>query len=253
MDPAPEPFRALAAREGLAELGARYGLGADAVERLEVFARLLSGDPLAPTSVRDPARVLEDHLADSLIALELECVRSATSAVDIGSGAGLPGLPLAITLPRCSFILLESSSRKCSFLHRAIDACSVDNAEVVQARAEEWEAGLGWCDVALVRAVGRLDVVLEYAAPLMRVGGWLVAWRGQRDPEAEVEAEIAAVELGLQPEQGRRVLPYEGARQRHLHLFSKVRDTPSRFPRRPGMATKRPLGISGARGRRSTR
>jgi 16S rRNA (guanine527-N7)-methyltransferase len=240
-------------RLAVAGLAGRYDLAGDAVRRLEVFAELLATDPAAPTAVREPRRVLEDHLADALVGLELECVRSATSAVDVGSGAGLPGVPLAIARPSCSFALLESSARKCAFLARAIDEASLANARVVHARAEEWEAGLGQFDLAVARAVARPDVVLEYAAPLLALGGWLVVWRGRRDTQAEVEGERAASILGFSAEGIRRVKPYVQAESRYLHLFSKVRETPSTFPRRAGMAAKRPLGRSGAGGRRLTR
>jgi 16S rRNA (guanine527-N7)-methyltransferase len=139
-------------------------------------------------------------------------------------------------------VLLETSGRKCSFIRRAVDVCSLSNVEVVHARAEAWEPGLGRFDLALVRAVSGLGVVVEYAAPLLKVGGALVAWRGQRDPEAEFEAGRAAKALGLEAREIRHVAPFPGAQHRHLHLFSKVRDTPPRFPRRSGQAAKRPLG-----------
>jgi len=241
MDPTSEDLPSQVIRRGVAELAARYDLPDGAAGQLQTLARLLA-DPRAPSALRDPRRILEDHLADSLVALELGCVQQATAAVDIGSGAGLPGLPLAIALPSCSFVLLESSLRKCSFLRQAVEVCSAANVKVVHHRAEEWEDGLGRLDLALVRAVGRLDVVLEYAAPLLRVGGSVVVWRGQRDPEAEVQAEIAADLLGFQVDLPEPVAPYAGVRHRHLHLFSKVRDTPPEFPRRPGQAAKRPLG-----------
>jgi 16S rRNA (guanine527-N7)-methyltransferase len=226
-----------------AELAARYDLADGAAHQLQSLAELLCGDRLAPTALREPRAVLEDHLTDSLVALELECVRTARSAVDIGSGAGLPGIPLAIALPQCSFVLLESSSRKHSFLTRAVEAASVTNAEAAHARAESWEGGLRRFDLAVVRAVGRLDVALEYAAPLLRVGGWAVIWRGQRDHQAEAEAEIAAKALHLRPEQIVQVTPYERVRHRYLHLALKVMETPQGFPRRPGVASKRPLGV----------
>jgi 16S rRNA (guanine527-N7)-methyltransferase len=186
--------------------------------------------------------VIDQHLADSLVALELECVRSASSTVDIGSGAGLPGLPLAIALPSCAFALLESSARKCAFIERAAHVCNVPNVEVVHARAETWSEGLGRLDIALARAVGRLDVVLEYAAPLLAPGGTFIAWRGRRVAGVEAEGDAAAEVLGLQAKEVRRVEPFSAAEHRHLHLFLKVRATPSGFPRRPGAAAKRPLG-----------
>src|SRR5579884_59881 len=111
MDPTSEDLPSQVIRRGVAELAARYDLPDGAAGQLQTLARLLA-DPRAPSALRDPRRILEDHLADSLVALELGCVQQATAAVDIGSGAGLPGLPLAIALPSCSFVLLESSVRK---------------------------------------------------------------------------------------------------------------------------------------------
>lgn len=232
------------ARRGkrLNELSRRYRLPEGAAETLASLLQLLADDPLAPTGVRDPARVLDDHLADSLVALELEPTRSASRLADLGSGAGLPGLPLAIALPSARVALVESAARRCAFISRAVRECRIENAEVVHARAEAWREGLERFDLVTARALAPLEVVIEYAAPLLSVGGTLVAWRGRRDREAEAVAARAAGELGMEPIEVRRVHPYEGARRRHLHLMSKVRDTPSRFPRRPGVAAKRPLG-----------
>lgn len=228
----------------IAELGERYGLPATATHRLGLLLDLLLHDPHAPTAIRDPGKAVDDHVADSLAALELPAVRSATTAVDIGSGAGLPGLALAIALPETRFVLLESATRKSAFLERAVAACEVTNAAVVHARAESWPEGIGRHDLVTVRAVAALDVVAEYAAPLMRVGGALVAWRGRRDPEAEAAAARAADELGLGPPEVLAVEPYEAAQHRHLYLMPKVTETPPGFPRRPGMALKRPLGAA---------
>jgi 16S rRNA (guanine527-N7)-methyltransferase len=234
--------RAFDPEDGLVALAARYHLRAEAVERLRVLHRLLVHDPLAPTAVRDPRKVIDDHLADSLVALELDAVRSAGSLADLGSGAGVPGLPLAIALPAASVALVESAARKCAFLERAIARCGIENARAVHARAESWPEAIESFEVVTARALAPLEVVAEYAAPLLVVGGTLVAWRGRRDPVAEASAARAAGALGLEPAQILSVQPYPAAQSRHLHLMSKVTPTPSGFPRRPGMALKRPLG-----------
>jgi 16S rRNA (guanine527-N7)-methyltransferase len=117
----------------------------------------------------------------------------------------------------------------------------IANADVVCARAEQWANGLGECDVTLARALGPPPVVLEYAAPLLSVGGVLVDWRTGLDAEATSLAAQAAAQLGLEPAGVRKVQPFEGASARRLYLYLKVRATPERFPRRPGMARKRPL------------
>jgi 16S rRNA (guanine527-N7)-methyltransferase len=226
----------------LAEVCRRYRLDSDAGARLTTLLELVASDPHAPTTVRDARGILQDHIADSLVALELDAVRSAAKIADLGSGAGFPGLPLAIARPDARVTLVESNARKCEFIERAAAACGLANAAVVNARAEEWRDGIGSADLVTARALAALAVVAEYAAPLLRIGGTLVAWRGRRDPAGEASAAHAARELGLEPAEVLHVEPYVGAEHRHLHLFLKVSDTPPRFPRRPGVARRRPLG-----------
>jgi len=226
----------------VAALAERYALPDGAVGRLLALHRLLVEDPLAPTAVRDPLKAIDEHLADSLVGLELEPVRAARRLADLGSGAGLPGLPLAIALPEATVALVESTSRRCAFLERAVAACAAENARIVHARAEAWPEGLRAFDVITARALAPLPVVVEYAAPLLTVDGTLIVWRGRRNPRDEAAAAAAALELGLEPRAVRRMQPFCEAEHRYLHLMSKVTETPLGFPRRPGMAIKRPLG-----------
>jgi 16S rRNA (guanine527-N7)-methyltransferase len=226
----------------LATIAERYSLSDLQVRQLDALAQCVAGDPEAPTTVRDRAGILRDHLADSLVALELVEVRGATAIADLGAGAGFPGLPLAIGLPGAEVTLLESNGRKAAFIGRAIEACGLDNAAAVSTRAESWPDGRGAYDLVTARALAPLAVVAEYAAPLLAQGGWLLAWRGRRDPDDEAAAARAAADLGLEPGAVMRVEPYPGALHRHLHPMRKVGPTPDRFPRRPGMARKRPLG-----------
>lgn len=225
----------------LKALGSRYGLTEPQIARLTGVLRALELDDLAPTTVRAPSLALDVHLGDSLVALALERVRVARRIVDIGSGAGFPGLPLAVALPESRVELIDSQSRKCAFVERVKAAAGVDNAETVCARVEEWPEGLGAHDLALARAVAPQPVVLEYAAPLLQVGGALVDWRGRRNPAEERAAETAAEVLGLSRLAIQRVQPFDGAREHHLHVYRKEKETPERFPRRSGMARKRPL------------
>jgi 16S rRNA (guanine527-N7)-methyltransferase len=101
---------------------------------------------------------------------------------------------------------------------------------------------LGRCDLVTARALASLPVVAEYAAPLLRLGGTLIVWRGRRDPADEAAGARAAALLGLESLPPVQVQPYSGAVNRHLHPMLKVAATPARFPRRPGIARKRPLG-----------
>ncbi len=233
--------RAARVAAGLSRLAERFDLPAAAIGQLDVLLEVVATDPVAPTAVRERVDALDTHVADALVALELDTVRSATRIADLGSGAGFPGLVLAAALPHARVALVESSHRKCEFIERAIARMGVENVTVVCDRAESWQVGLGAHDLVTARALAALNVVVEYAAPLLAQGGTLVAWKGRRDPGEEADAAAAAAATGLQPAAIVPVRPWEGAEHLHLHAYSKVGPTPNRFPRRPGMAGKRPV------------
>lgn len=225
----------------LVSLVERYALPAAAPPQLAALLDTLAADPHAPTTVREPEQAVFTHLADSLVALELPAVRAARAIADLGAGAGFPGLPLAVALPEARVALVESVARKCDFIRTAAAAAGLTNVEVVAERAEAWETGVGTRDLVTARALAPLAVLAEYAAPLLRDDGVLVAWKGRRDEQEDRDAVAAADELGLAVEEVRPVHPYPGAEYRHLHVLRKIAPTPARFPRRPGMARKRPL------------
>jgi 16S rRNA (guanine527-N7)-methyltransferase len=228
----------------LVELAERYRLPDAAPAQLATLLELVADEPSSVTSVRDPVVGVEIHVADSLSALAVDAVRGAGRIADLGSGAGFPGLVLAVALPEARVAVVESANRKCAFLDRAAAGAGLRNVEVVPARAEAWEAGLGEHDIVTARAVGPLNVLVEYAAPLLRTGGQLVAWKGRREPVEEADAAAAADVLGMSPPAIRSVEPPVGVRSRNLYLSMKLRPTPAEFPRRPGMARKRPLRAS---------
>jgi 16S rRNA (guanine527-N7)-methyltransferase len=213
-----------------------------AVEALATILQLQAHDLTASTTIRDPGEATQRHVADSLSALELPYVAQARRIADLGSGAGWPGLALAAALPEAHVNLVESAIRHCRYLERAIDVSGLSNVTVVNARAEEWPAGLGVHDLVTARALGALAVILEYAAPLLADGGHVVAWKGAVSAEEAAAGAAAAAILGLEPLPVLSVTPFPRARDHTLHAFRKIAPTPARFPRRPGMATKRPLG-----------
>jgi 16S rRNA (guanine527-N7)-methyltransferase len=209
----------------------------------------LAAEPDPHTTVSDPAAAVDVHVADSLSGLEIDELRSAGRVADLGAGAGFPGLVLAIGLPAARFDLIESARRKAAVIDRLRQAAKIENARAVVARAEEWArtppalgGGREAYEAVTARAVAPLGVLVEYAAPLLRLSGVLVAWKGARDPAEEGLGKGVADDVGLALEEVLRVEPFEAARNRHLHVYRKVAPTPGRFPRRPGMAAKRPLG-----------
>jgi 16S rRNA (guanine527-N7)-methyltransferase len=222
----------------LERLLSAHALPADLAAPLQTLLALLAS-PDAPTSVHDPREGLDVHLADSLAGLGVPALRTAQRIADLGSGAGLPGLPLALALPGARVVLVESQRRKCAFLQRAIDALGLSNAEIACARAEELPDPR--FDAVTARALASLPVLCEYAAPLLMEGGVLVAWKGAVEPDEDADGLAAAAALGLEREEVRAVEPYEGSERRTLHVLRKIAPTPPGYPRRPGMAVKRPL------------
>lgn len=210
---------------------------------LETVLELLAEERASVSSVVDK-RAWKVHVEDSLTGLEVPELREAKRIADVGAGAGFPGLVLAVALPGARVELIESVSRKCEFMQRAIGAAGIANASVLNLRSEDWAAGEGneAYDAVTARAVARLSTLAELASPLLQEGGHLVAWKGKRDAEEEAQLERAAESLAMAPGQILDVGHRAGSEHRHLHILTKSGPTPANLPRRPGMAKKRPKG-----------
>jgi 16S rRNA (guanine527-N7)-methyltransferase len=218
-------------------------------EAFEPLLAALAAEPDPHTTVSDPEAALEVHVADSLSGLEVPALASARRLADIGAGAGFPGLVLAIAIPRAQVDLIESAGRKTAVIDRLIQAAQLGNARSITARVEDYArqpaavgGGREAYDAVTARAVGPLALLVEYAAPLLRKDGVLVAWKGARDASEERAGAAAAEKVGMAVKEVVPVQPYPTSENRHLHVFRKIAPTPERFPRRAGMAAKRPLG-----------
>ena len=201
---------------------------------LRAYRDLLVAEPVSVTSVRDAGAAWELHVADALTALDLVMRLEPGSVVDVGSGGGSPGLPLAIATG-IDITLLEAAAAKCDFLRRTASALGL-RCPVVHQRSEDFARGAGreGFDLALARALAPPGAAAELCLPLVRTGGHVLLWTADTDVAA---LERVAAEVGGALVEAAAVRP-----NRHLILLSKCGPTPDRFPRRPGMATKRPLG-----------
>jgi 16S rRNA (guanine527-N7)-methyltransferase len=204
------------------------------------------------TAVTDYEQVQVRHFADSLTCLlgspailAAARARSPWSLVDVGAGAGFPGLPIKIVWPEAKLTLIESIGKKCSFLEHIVGELGLTGVTVLNARAEEAgqdQAHRERYDLVLARAVADMPVLAEYCLPLARRGGLVVAQKGD-DVEAEVvRAERAIMLLGGTLEKVKRVEVPGTALPRSLVVLRKVALTPPKYPRRPGQPAQHPLG-----------
>lgn len=183
------------------------------------------------TAITDPDEARRVHVDDALTAVPL---LQDGLLVDVGSGGGSPGIPLAWARPELDVVLLEASRRKCAFLQRV--AAGFPNVSVVCARAEEhgWSLGRDVYSTAVARALAPPATALEWCLPLVRPGGALLLYTGETPPGLDRAADA----LGAT---GPEEAAVEGSHRRRLLVFRKVEPTPDRFPRRTGAARKRPL------------
>jgi 16S rRNA (guanine527-N7)-methyltransferase len=197
------------------------------------------------TSIVEPHEIAVKHFLDSLsIYPVLPKMPADLALIDVGSGAGFPGLPLKIVLPGLRLTLLEATGKKTTFLQHVVQLLGLTDITVLTARAEE--AGRDpdqreRYDVAVARAVAPLPVLVEYTLPLVKVGGQVIVQKGQY-PADEIKA--AANALGILGGQISQVLPVVVpglAAERHLVVIQKNKTTPPQYPRRPGLPAKKPI------------
>jgi 16S rRNA (guanine527-N7)-methyltransferase len=181
------------------------------------------------TSIKDREQARREHVADSLQAVPL-VARFEGPIADIGSGGGAPGIPLAAAFPERTVTLIESQQRKCRFLERFV--ADFPNLRVACGRAEEQEVDA--YGVVVAKALAPPPVALEWCLPLVQPGGAAILFAGSLEQDL---APLARLLGGGEPE----LHPVRGYRERCLVLVPKLVSTPAGFPRKPGMARKRPL------------
>ena len=221
----------------------------DRRRHLQQYARLLASyDRANVIGTRDVDRIMMDHVLDALSCFLHEPLFRAGRLADVGSGGGLPGIPIKIMRPDLATTLVESTGKKARFLHHAVDGLSLRGVEVANTRVEDLgrtRAHRGAYDVVTCRAVARLSVVAEYCVPLLEPGGCVIAMKSRLEPEELAEGNTAVDALGAKVAETTRVpiLPEVGEKERNLVILEKIRETPAQYPRRSGIVAKRPLGV----------
>ena len=216
-------------------------------ESFRVYAReLLSwNEQINLTAIREPADMIRKHFLDSLTCTyawrEME---PPASLIDIGTGAGFPGIPLKILMPGLRLTLVESIGKKADFCRHIVDTLLLENVEVITARAEEvgaQGAHREMYDAATARAVAQLNILAEYLLPLVRVGGFAIAQKGNTAPAESQQANRAITILGGVIRPLILVMIPRVEEARYLVVMKKIKPTPAAYPRRVGIPSRKPL------------
>jgi len=196
------------------------------------------------TAITDPEGIEVRHFLDSLTCLLATGAFSGEQVIDLGSGAGFPGLPLKIICSNLQLTLVEATKKKADFCRHVVAGLNLENVRVVHARAEELGQDLDYrqsYDVAVARAVAPLPVLIEYLLPFLCVGGYAIAQKGET---AHAEAHAVEGVIGILGGRVDRLIPVElpgVVETRYLIVIKKVAATPEKYPRRAGIPNKRPL------------
>ncbi|MHC1783237.1 MAG: 16S rRNA (guanine(527)-N(7))-methyltransferase RsmG [Anaerolineaceae bacterium] len=196
------------------------------------------------TAIRDTEGIRAKHFLDSLSILPVINGFVPQRVVDIGTGAGFPGIPLKIVCPSIQLTLVESVGKKADFCRLVIAALGLERVEVLQMRAEDMGQDPRYrekFDLATARAVANLPILSEFLLPLVRVGGNVVAQKGENGPAEAQAAEKAIHLLGGRLAQVKHTLIPGVVEERFLILIQKVATTPPQYPRRPGIPAKKPI------------
>lgn len=235
-------------REVLQEGLPALGMGEDRIPQLIEFSRLLleKNQVMNLTAITEPREVATLHLLDSL-ALAAHEELAGKKIIDVGTGAGFPGMPLAIALPGVDMTLLDSLNKRIDFLQEVCNALSLQDITCVHARAEEFAAAHRESyDFAVSRAVAALPVLCELCLPLVKVGGAFLAMKSSHSQEETDQAAKAISLLGGKLE---RVTDYSIPTTDITHrllTIRKISPTPKKYPRRFAQIKKQPLGVPGA-------
>lgn len=220
------------------------GISDGQLEQLEKYGRLLQewNEKINLTAITDDEGIAVKHFLDSLTALLTDKVNG--SVIDVGTGAGFPGLVLKTIKPEIQLTLLDSLNKRINFLKAAAEELSLDGVEFVHGRAEDFGMNIKYrekFDTAASRAVANLRVLAEWCLPFVKVGGYFLALKGPLAEDELKDAKKAIHILGGEVEDVFETkIPCSDLSHRII-IIKKVRRTPSKYPRKPGIAIKSPI------------
>ena len=194
------------------------------------------------TAITEPEEILTKHFIDSISIIPY--IQEEKNILDIGTGAGFPGIPLKIVLPQNSFILLDSLNKRINFLKEVIRSLQLENIEAIHGRSEEFcklKQKRENYDIVTSRAVAKLNVLLEYMLPFVKIGGKCICMKSSAIDEELDESQKAIGILGGRIEKVDAILLENTNIERKIVIIEKIKSTPEKYPRKAGTPVKEPI------------
>lgn len=214
------------------------------IDKLEAYMQeiLRLNENINLTAITDKEEFVEKHYVDSLAVCGLGIVESAMKIIDVGTGGGFPGVPLAVAYPEKEFYLMDSLNKRLKIIDELVAQLNIDNVKTLHGRAEDVGQNVEYrekFDVCVSRAVASLPILLEYCLPLVKVGGYFIAYKG-----VNAQIEIDEAKKALKILGGEVVDVMKGGSENDEHqliIVNKIANTPSKYPRKPSMPRKKPI------------
>ncbi|WP_026759601.1 16S rRNA (guanine(527)-N(7))-methyltransferase RsmG [Selenomonas ruminantium] len=235
-------------KEELAKAAAEYGISLNdtQMEQYNRYFELLVewNEKINLTAITEPKEVAIKHMIDSITAYDEKLFKDGTTVIDVGTGAGFPGLPLKIFCPEIKLTLMDSLNKRIKFLQTVVEELGLKDVECVHARAEEGARNKKYresFDIAVSRAVARLPILCEYCLPFVKKGGHFIALKGMQYHDEAEEAAKAIKVMGGSKTEIRPVKLPELDDKRAVITITKTMPTPKAYPRKAGTPTKNPI------------
>lgn len=196
------------------------------------------------TGITDFDEVLKKHFEDSLAIVKVISISEYQSVIDIGTGAGFPGIPLKIAFPHLNVVLLDSLGKRVKFLNHVIEKLGLKNIEAVHTRAEDFAKNVDnreKFDIAVSRAVANLSSLSEYCIPYVKSGGCFISYKSGKIEEELEQAKKAIHVLGGETEKVEKFTLAESDMERSLVVIRKIKPTSKKYPRKAGMPSREPI------------
>lgn len=219
-------------------------IGEEEVKKLYNYMKILLkwNDVMNLTSIVEPKEIITKHFEDSLTINKY--IKDDSKIIDVGTGAGFPGIPLAICRKNVNITLLDSLNKRINFLNEVIEDIDLNNCIAVHGRAEDLGRTKNYreeYDVAVSRAVAPLNVLVEYLLPFVKVGGICICMKGPKIEEELININTALEKLGGKIEEQDRIMLQGQEIQRNIIIIKKVAKTSMEYPRKAGIPSKKPL------------